>query len=174
MREFNIAPPEPGEYGNFYSNYIRKAGSGSILDTLEEHLHSLPAFFESLPADKWEYRYAPGKWSIKDLLQHLIDGERVFSYRALRIARGDTTPLPGFDENQFALAAGADRRSPASLLEEYRAVRQATLLLFRQLSPAEWHPKGLASENPVSVRALAFIIAGHEIHHLDVIKERYL
>jgi uncharacterized damage-inducible protein DinB len=174
MPEFEITPPESGEYGSFYANYIQKAGTGNILLTLEDHLQRLPAFFKSLPAEKWEYRYAPGKWSIKDILQHLIDGERVFSYRALRIARGDATPLPGFDENQFALAAGADQRSPTSLLEEYRAVRQATLLLLFQLSPAQWHQKGLASGHPVSVRALAFIIAGHEIHHLDIIRERYL
>jgi len=174
MKKIPFRRPSPDEYGTYYQTYISKVETGDIFQTLEDAKASVAAFFENLPAEKWGHRYAPGKWSIKEVLQHLIDGERVFAYRALRIARNDTTPLPGFDENLFAETCHADRRTPASLIAEYKAVREATVHLFNSLEEEDLDRIGTASNHPASPLAIAFIIAGHEQHHLGVIRERYL
>lgn len=166
--------PQPHEYGAYYFNYISKVQTDDILRTLADAKDSTPEFFKNLPKEKWDYRYAPGKWSIKGVLQHLIDGERVFAYRALRIARNDMTPLPGFDEQLFAQTCHADSRTPASLLAEYKAVRTATLHLYQSFTEEDIARIGTASDFPTSPLAIAFIIAGHERHHLGIIRERYL
>ena len=127
----------------------------------------------AVPEARGSYRYAPGKWSVKDVVVHLADVERVMAYRALRIGRGDQTPLPGFDEDAYAAEAAADRLPLAALVEAFAQTRRATLDLFRQFPPGAWDRRGTASGFPVSVRGLGFIIVGHELHHLDVLAERY-
>jgi uncharacterized damage-inducible protein DinB len=166
--------PQPYEYGAYFNTYISKVETGDILQTLADARVSTLEFFKNLPKEKWNYRYAPGKWSIKEILQHLIDCERVFAYRALRIARNDKTALPGFDENLFADHCHANDRTPASLLAEYKAVRTATLHLFKSFKEEDYDRLGTMSNNPASPLAIAYIIAGHERHHVGVIKERYL
>ena len=166
--------PHPNEYGSYFYTYISKVETDDVFQTLADAKRSTVEFFENLPEEKWNYRYAPGKWSVKEVLLHLIDGERVFAYRALRIARNDMTPLPGFDENLFAENCHAGQRSPASLIAEYEAVREATLQLFKHLTAEDLARIGTASNSPASPLAIAFIIAGHELHHLGVIRERYL
>ena len=166
--------PQPQEYGAYFHTYISKVKTDDILLTLADARQTTLDFFKNLPKEKWDYCYAPGKWSIRELLQHLIDGERVFAYRALRIARNDQTPLPGFDENLFAENAHADARTAASLLAEYKTVRTATLHLFKSFNEEDFNRIGTSSNSPASPLAIAFIIAGHELHHLGIIRERYL
>ncbi len=143
------------------------------LQALTDGRDHLNALLSEWPPERWDFRYAPGKWSVKEILLHLIDSERVFAYRALCIARGEQTPLPGFEQDDYVPLSGAEGRSPESLLEEYRAVREATLSLFRHLPEESLTRIGKASDNPLSARAAAWIIAGHEVHHLRVIEERY-
>ncbi|MEY3050550.1 MAG: hypothetical protein RLY31_335 [Bacteroidota bacterium] len=170
-----IAYPSPTEYGECYRSYVQRIGpEESILPCLRQGAREMTDLLRQIPAEGWSLRYAPGKWDIRTLVLHLIDGERVFAYRALRIARGDSTPLPGFDENAFAAECGAHLRSPASLLTEYRAVRRTTLLLFQSLPPHTLGRVGTASGHPASPRAIAHIIAGHERHHLASLRKRYL
>jgi uncharacterized damage-inducible protein DinB len=168
--------PRPGadEYAPFYAGYIAEVPEGDVLDLLLHQADQTLATLRPLPAARWRHRYAPGKWSVAEVLGHVTDAERVFVYRALRIARGDQTPLAGFDENAFMTMAGFDERAPAGLLTEYVAVREATLALFRGLPSGAGERRGVASGAGVSVRALAYIIAGHERHHLRVLQERYL
>lgn len=169
-----IARPDATEYPPYYHAYISKAPGDELLSSLESSTNDILAFFKALPADKWEYRYAPDKWTIKEVLQHLIDGERVFAYRALAIARGDKTSLPGFDENEYAKNGHANDLTPEALLQEYESVRKATVNLFRNMTEAASKNIGTANKAPISPRALGFCIAGHEQHHRDVIAERYL
>lgn len=166
--------PNPEEYNPYYETYVGKVGEGAILAILAQQESSMTAFYENLPADKWEYRYETGKWTPKEVLLHVIDAERVFAYRALRVGRADTTPLPGFSQDPYVASSAANERSPESLIAEYRSVRQATLALFNNLPAAAWEQQGTASDSPISVLALAYIIAGHEIHHSQITKERYL
>lgn len=163
-----------GEYNPYYQTYIDKANALAIPEGLSANSKSVVAFFESIPKDKLEYRYAEGKWTIKELLHHIIDTERIFAYRALRVARKDKTPLPGFDENEYVLPAKSNDRSIESLLSEYKAVRQATLALFETFTNEMLIEIGTASNSPISARAIGFIITGHENHHCEVVKERYL
>ncbi len=166
--------PQAHEYGAYYHTYISKVENDDVLHALQEGQRFTLDFFKNLPLEKWDFRYAPGKWSVKELLQHVIDGERIFAYRALRIARNDKTPLPGFNENEYADASHADQRTPSSLLAEYEAVRAATLHLFQHFTEEDLGRIGTASNFPASPLAIGFIIAGHEKHHIGVIKERYL
>lgn len=166
--------PNSEEYNPYYGTYIGKVGEGNILSILEQQEEEMVSFYESIPVDRWEYRYDEGKWTLKEVLLHIIDAERVFAYRALRVGRGDMTAMPGFDQNPYVDSSAANDRSPASLIAEYRAVRQATLQLFGNLPAAAWEQKGTASDSPISTLALAYIIAGHEIHHSKITKERYL
>ena len=134
----------------------------------------VPALLRPLDAQKQLHRYAPGKWSIKDVLGHLIDTERVMAYRALRIGRGDQTPLPSFEEDDFAAAAEADRADWNGLLDEFDAVRRSTILMLRRLPQPAWSQMGTASNHPISVRALAYVMIGHVAHHLELVRDRYL
>lgn len=163
-----------GEYAPFYKTYIDTLENVDMLEEFEISLYEFIKFVQEIPMEKHEYRYAEGKWTIKDIIQHLIDAERIFAYRALRIARYDKTPLPGFGENDYAAVANADKRHLKSLLEEFSTVRHASLLLFKSFSQEELKNAGIASNAGISVRALGFIIIGHLKHHQRIFKERYL
>ncbi|TYA58927.1 DinB family protein [Formosa maritima] len=171
MKAFQILE---SEYADYYANYIKKAGNQDIISGLESSLNNTMSFFKSIPEEKLEFRYEIGKWTIKDIIQHLIDAERVFAYRALRFARKDNTPLPGFEENDYTIAANANKRSREELLKEYQAVRESTIMLFKNFDEDTLKLVGIASNSNMSVRAIGFVIIGHETHHCDVIKSRYL
>jgi len=169
-----LAPPAANEYDPYYAGYINRIARGQhILTILEEQLQSTPALLQGVEESRGSFRYAPGKWSIKEVIGHLTDTERIMSDRALRIARGDTTPLPGFDENAYVPAMEADARALDDIVSEWSAVRRATLALFRGLPSAAWTRRGIANGAPVSVRALAYIVAGHERHHMETLRTRY-
>lgn len=170
-----IQKPEGIEYALFYENYLEKVPADiSVQDALKAAAKSVARLYKSLPVDKLLYRYAEGKWSMKDILMHLIDVERVFVYRAMRFARKDRTPLPFFDENEFAKYALADKIPLSKLLKEYMATRAATLAFFNNLNAAQLKSSGIASRAAMSVRACIWIIYAHEQHHLQIIEERYL
>ncbi len=170
-----VSQVQTNEYGSFYSSYISQVSDEySLLEELEISVHRLRNFVQDIPLDKYDYRYAEGKWTIKDILQHLIDSERIFAYRALRFARQDATPLPGFEENEYVSVAGGSERSLRDLLTEMAIVRESTLCLFKTFSTETLLLKGVASENEISVRALGFIIIGHQNHHQRIFEERYL
>ena len=162
------------EYSKFNATYIQAAGDEDLYEDLEISLHAFIRFVQDIPMDKFDYRYADGKWTIKEIIQHIIDTERVFSYRALRISRNDKTPLPGFDENEFALNTNANDRHLQSLLTELSIVRQGTLALFKSFSEEQLKRIGTASDNQISVRAIGFVIIGHLKHHQKVFQEKYL
>ena len=158
----------------FYHNYIRQTKGADLVRLLQDQPQTITEFFRSIPEDRWNSGYAPGKWSLKDLVQHLIDAERIFCYRALRFARKDATELPGFDENDFTRHANAGRRSKDSLLDELSAVQRASLLLFQSFDEEQLEASGTANGSSIYVRALGFIVAGHALHHKQVVLERYL
>lgn len=162
------------EYAGFYSTYIQALENVHLIEELEISVHELIRFVQNIPMNKFDYRYAEGKWTIKEILQHLIDCERIFSYRALRFSRNDNTPLPGFEENDYVKNTDAVNRSIQDLLTEMAVVRQATLSLFKSFSPEQLLRKGIASGNEISVRAIGFIITGHQKHHQKIFQERYL
>lgn len=162
------------EYASFYGPYIQTLHNVILLEELEISVHRLRNFVQDIPMDKYDFRYAEGKWTIKDILQHLIDSERVFAYRAMRFARKDFTPLPGFEENDYAVTAEGFNRSIRDLLTELAIVREATLCLFRTFSEQTLMLTGVASEREMSVRALGFIIIGHQNHHQRIFEEKYL
>ncbi|AWI26904.1 DinB family protein [Flavobacterium pallidum] len=162
------------EYASYYTTYINALDDVHLTEELEISLHDFIRFVQDIPMDKFDYRYAEGKWTIKDIILHLTDAERVFSYRALRFARQDKTPLPGFEENSYVDAAHAGDRSIQDLLSELSVVRHATLALFKSFSENQLKSMGTASEVEVSVRAIGFIIIGHMKHHQRIFKERYL
>ena len=166
---------QTSEYASYYGTYIDKVSNEySLLEELEISIHRLIKFVQNIPMDKFDYRYAEDKWTIKDILQHLIDAERIFAYRALRFSRNDTTPLASFDENEYVVEANANRRSIQELLTELAVVRQSTLSLFKTFSEQELLRTGIASKNPMSVRALGFVIIGHQNHHQRIFEVRYL
>ena len=169
-----IDRPTESEYAPFYADYVAEAPPGDVLARLAEQVPQLRQFAAEVPAERESFRYAPGKWSIREVCGHLIDAERVFGYRAFCISRGDQTSLPGFDENSYVSASGFDARPLSTLVDEFAFAREANLLLFRHLDAAAWQHIGTANAAPVSVRALAFIIAGHAAHHLRVLRKRYL
>ncbi len=162
------------EYASFYTNYINVLNDVHLMEELEISLHDFIRFVQDIPMDKFDYRYAEGKWTIKDIILHLTDAERVFSYRALRFARQDNTPLPGFDENSYVDAANAGSRSIQDLLSELSIVRHSSMSLFKSFSEEQLTTMGIASDVAISVRALGFVIIGHMKHHQRIFKERYL
>jgi len=166
---------ESNEYAGFYAPYVQSVSNeNTLIEELEISVHRLIKFVQNIPLDKFDYRYEEGKWTIKDILQHLIDAERIFAYRALRFSRNDQTQLASFDENEYVIEANANRRSIQDLLTELAVVRQSTLSLFRSFSQEELVRNGIASNNPMSVRALGFVIIGHQNHHQRIFEERYL
>lgn len=166
--------PAQHDYAPFYAGYIARVPDGDILDTLRSQQAEMQSLLSGLNDEQALYRYASGKWSIKELVGHLLDAERIFACRALRFARNDATPLPGFEEDDYVRNGGFDNRTVESLAREYGHVRHATLDLFSFLPAEAWERRGPANGVEVSVRALAWITAGHERHHLMVLRERYL
>ncbi len=166
--------PSADEHVPYFGKYIALVPDGDLRDHLQRQMHEMVAMLGGVPDDRALQGYAPGKWTLKEALQHVIDGERVFTYRMLRIARGDTTPLPGFEQDDWVPQSGANARSMQSLLLEYCAVRASTILLVESVEPGAWVRRGTASGHPVSARALAYVCAGHDRHHQQVLRERYL
>ena len=170
-----IARPEPSEYVPYYETYISKVPpKGDLLKVLEDQQRKTQELLAGLSEAKALHRYAPGKWSVKEVVGHLMDSERVFCYRALRFARADGSPLQGFDEKAWVPAGQFDTRSLKDLAAELDAVRRATIALFSGLDADALARRGTANNNPITVRALAWIIAGHERHHVAILRERYL
>lgn len=172
MASILVGHPEATEYAAFYGGYVQLVTEEPVV-ALESQGRKTQVLLAGLTDAQAGHRYAEGKWTVRDVAGHLVDVERVLSYRALRIARGDATALHGFDENAYADVAGADRRPIGELAAELAAVRNATLALFRGFDAAAWRRRGIANGNPVSVRALAYIIAGHERHHSEILRTRY-
>ena len=166
--------PQLTDFPPFYNTYVSKVDADSVSEAITKYTEALQSFYKNLPEDKAEYRYAPGKWTLKELLQHVIDTERIMSYRLLRIARKDKTPLPSFDENEYALHSLANNRIFASIKEEFTAVRKSTDLLLHSLNQEQLTEEGIASNKPVTANAVAYIIIGHMLHHQQVVEERYL
>jgi hypothetical protein len=170
-----IEKPAEGEYAPYAIIYIGLLpDDGLVLKHLKDNLEATRAFIHSLPEERLAYRYAEGKWTIKEILAHVIDDERIYAYRALRFARNDRTELPGFEQDDYALHSGANERSVKDLLDELTTVRQATLSLFEGLDGVALVRAGVADGKTISVRAAAYHIAGHELRHVNIIRERYL
>ncbi len=169
-----IPRPEPSEYVPYYETYLSKVPKGDLLKLLEDQRRETQQLLAGLSEAKALHRYAPGKWSIKEVVGHLMDSERVFCYRALAFGRADANPLPGFDEKAWVPPGRFDGRALKDLAAELDAVRRATIALFSGLNADALARHGTANNNPITVRALAWIIAGHERHHVGIVRERYL
>ena len=174
MEQPKISRPESTEYAPYYGRYIDQVPEGDVLDILERQLGGTIHALSAVPAERGTYRYAPEKWSLNQVMGHLCDTERVFAHRALWFSRSDSQPLPGFEQDVYVAAANFDGRSLADLVEEFRLIRLSTLALFRSMSDEMLTRRGIASEVEFSVRTIPFILAGHERHHLEVLKERYV
>ncbi len=166
--------PDLASAPEWYHRYIDAVKEDELSAALKNQTALFNRFFEAIPVEKREFRYAAGKWSVKEIIQHIIDAERVFAYRALRFARKDATPLPGFDENTYAENAKTDNRDWKELIEELNSVRRSSECMFNSFDEEQLNETGVASGNPISVLAIGFIIAGHANHHINIIKERYL
>lgn len=163
-----------GDYNPYYQTYIDTLGDVELIDMHQKQLQNFPEFIESIPDSKLNHAYEEGKWTIAEVIIHIIDAERVFQYRALRFSRGDKTPLPGFEQNDYVPNSNAERRSKESIIEEYKAVRKSTISLFSNFDRQTMQAIGMASNSEMSVAALGFIISGHQKHHRNIIRERYL
>ncbi|ACU64189.1 DinB family protein [Chitinophaga pinensis] len=169
-----ISRPQPGEFMPYQEVYINSVGDAEVPAITEELKDSTYAFFSKIPEEKGSYAYAPGKWTIKETLGHMIDTERVFAYRLMCFARGEQQALPGFEQDDYVLNSFANDRSLQELANEFRVVRESTIYLLRNLKKEQETIMGISSGNPISIRTLAYIIPGHELHHLRILKERYL
>jgi hypothetical protein len=169
-----MSKPQPEEYAPFYNTYISKIGDSDIIDILTWQLTAVDAFLKAIPADKATYAYAEGKWTIKQAIGHMIDTERVMAYRLLRFARNDDNGLLGFDQDEYIANARFNDLEMSDLINEFFYLRKANLYLFKSLNDEEKRRRGLANNNPVTVNALLYIIAGHVEHHILILKERYL
>jgi hypothetical protein len=170
---FVIARPEPGEYAPYYDRYISLISGSDILGTLDAQRRQMVLLLSGRNESDGDFRYAPDKWNAKEVLGHVCDTERIFAYRALRIARGDQTPMAGFEQDDYVKHGPFAGAPMAEMVEDYIAVRRATLTLLRNLEEAAWVRRGVANKNEVSVRALGYIIAGHEVHHRRILEEKY-
>ncbi|MFZ0861765.1 MAG: DinB family protein [Candidatus Sulfotelmatobacter sp.] len=168
-----IARPEPGEYAPYYDRYIALVVGSDILTTLDTQRRQTLLLLSGRDETDGDFRYAPDKWNAKEVLGHVCDTERIFAYRALRIARGDQTPIEGFDQDDYVRNGPFVHAPLAEIIEDYIAVRRATLTLLRNLDEPAWTRRGVANKNEVTVRALAYIIAGHELHHRKILEEKY-
>ncbi|HSV32771.1 MAG TPA: DinB family protein [Pyrinomonadaceae bacterium] len=166
--------PLDSEYAPYYRGYIAQVAEEEILPVLRSQIDALDLLLDQVTPERETYRYAEGKWSIREVVGHLIDGERVFGYRALCIARGENKNLPGFDEKEYMLSAPYNRVDLEDLMSEFRLVRLSNIAMLRNLDEEAWSRMGTANDAPVSVRALAFIMGGHIRHHMGVLSERYL
>jgi len=170
-----IEKPKDGEFPPYANMYIKLLpDDGLLLKHLHDNFNITKELIFSLPEEKLNYRYAANKWTIKEILVHIIDDERIYTYRALRFARNDKTVLPGFEQDDYATYSAANERSIENIFEEYEAVRKSTIALFNGLPEDSFLRSGIANNNKVAVRALAYHIAGHELHHINIIKEKYL
>lgn len=165
--------PLPTEYPEYYHRYVDAVEGDDVLEVLAEQTDTVLQFFEGLDEAQTLYRYADGKWSAREVLGHLLDSERIFGMRALCFARGEQQSLPGFEENDYVIAAMFDERPLESILDEWQALRIANLIMFQSFDDEAWQRTGMANHKPVSVNALAWIIAGHVRHHLNILHERY-
>lgn len=169
-----IAPPDKTEAAEYYAKYIEQVPAGDIRQVLSAQLADLVSLYSGISDDKSTHRYAPDKWTIREVASHINDTERVFTFRAFWFGRGYDAPMPSFDQDIAIRVAGADARSWQSHIDEFRAIRSATLALFNTMPADAWSRRGVASDNPVSVRALAYITAGHAAHHARILREKYL
>ena len=174
MTAFAIGRPSPNEYSEYHQLYISKVPDGQIMTILRDQLDEAITLFKTIPESKGDYRYEPGKWTLKEVIGHLSDGERIMAYRALRFARNDQTPLPGFEQDDYIPYSNSNECSLADLINEFATLRESTLTMFKNFSNDSWERVGTASGNRVSVRGMAYIIAGHLEHHLRIIREKYL
>ena len=174
MSESPIARPQPSEHAEYYGRYIQRVPDGDVVSLLREQLMETVALLRDVSAEREDHAYGPGKWSIKQVVGHMIDTERVMAYRALRFARNDKTELPGFDENVFVANANFTSRTLGDLLEELQVVRASTIQFAKHLDDEALTRRGSANGQEVTVRALIYIIAGHERHHAAILRERYL
>jgi uncharacterized damage-inducible protein DinB len=166
--------PHNNEYPSYFSVYINMVPEGDLLEILEEQRQALLELFASITEEQSEFRYGPGKWSMKEVLGHIMDTERIMAYRLLCVSRGEQATLPGFDETQYVQGAAFGRRSLSSLVREFDALRTSTILLMEGTPEEAWTREGNANNSTVTARALAYIAAGHERHHTRILKERYL
>lgn len=165
---------ENKEYDVYYKQYIDQAPDLGLVEALESSYEETLSFLKNIPEDKILFRYAPEKWSLKEIVQHLIDTERMFQYRALRISRNDKSPIQGYDHNVYVEESQADHRTYSSLLEEYNHLRKSTILFYTNMFPGQVNRIGLANGKPFSPLAIGYVICGHEKHHVKVFKERYM
>jgi len=172
-KHFVVGRPEASEHSPYFGRYISLISDPDILSALQSQYAETSALLRGLNEKDGEFRYAPDKWSAKEVIGHINDTERIFAYRALRIARADQTPLAGFEQDDYVRAGGFEKRTFADLREEFDAIRKTTMFLFRGLEDDAWIRQGTASGNVLSVRALAFMIAGHEVHHRRILLEKY-
>lgn len=170
---FTIARPQAGEYAPYYGRYISLVQGEDILSTLDRQRRDTMLLLSGRDEEDGDFRYAPGKWSAKEVLGHVCDTERIFAYRALRFSRADATPIEGYEQDDYVRNGPFAQRPLADLVEEFIAVRRATLSLLRNLDEAAWSRRGIANKNEVSVRGLAYIVAGHELHHRRILEEKY-
>ncbi|WP_297793108.1 DinB family protein [uncultured Eudoraea sp.] len=162
------------DYNPYYEPYIAALGDVQLLDMLKRQLVNFPQFIDSIPEDKFHYSYQEGKWTVAQVLLHILDTERVFQYRALRFARKDKTPLPGFDQDKFVMESNAENWTKQEMIDNYIIIRKSTIALFEKLPEEALARVGIASDSPMSVAALGFICCGHQKHHRNIIRERYL
>jgi len=174
MSNYRAIRPAPGECAEYYRGYIDQVPDGDIIELLGWSLDDSIATLEEVPPERRDHRYAPGKWSLREVVGHVVDTERIFAYRALRFARADTSELPGMEQDDYVRHGRFARRPWDDLLEEFESLREANLALFRSFEEEEMDRGGIASGHPVTVRALLWIMAGHERHHLGVIRGKYL
>ena len=166
--------PQKGDYAEYYHNYIEMVEGEDIVQVLEDHLQTFENFYSSITEEQGEFAYAQGKWTIKEVIGHVIDAERIMAYRALAFARGEEQALPGFEQDEYVANSNFGERKLDDLINEFKTLRTSNIALFKSFSEKQFNRKGTASGNEVSVLALAFIIAGHELHHQKILKERYL
>lgn len=166
--------PDPSEHLPYYGRYIALVPDGDVVSTLEGQMRDSQLILLAIPPAVGSYRYAPDKWSVNEMIGHMIDSERIFSVRALRFSRGDTSPLPGFEQDDYVRSASFDSFPLSELAAELETVRRSTVFLFRHLTEEAWMRKGVANNAEITVRALAYIIAGHELHHREILRSRYL
>lgn len=171
---FRTTHPANAEYAPYYAGYVARVPVGDIVETLARQQAEMVELIAGMSAEQAGFRYAPGKWMAKEVVGHVIDAERIFAYRALRVGRNDKTPLPGFEENDYVTFGNFESRAIIDLAQEFDHVRASTLDLFRQFSAEAWLRTGVANAFDVSVRALAWVIAGHELHHREILRTKYL
>ncbi|WP_343668037.1 DinB family protein [Chitinophaga sp.] len=166
--------PQPGEYVDYQMNYIKQVGDAPVQQLILDLKDKGYAFYTSIPEEKGNHTYAPGKWTIKEVLGHIIDTERIFGYRLLCFIRGEKQGLPGFDQDDYVALSDANNRTIQDLAEEMKAVRTANAYVVRNITEEQGAIKGTSAGNPISVRTILYIMAGHELHHMQILKEKYL